>query len=330
VSSRSKIFEELSFQKINEIVEQQFGKTAGIDILLLKGGLFNTTYKLTLYSPYHELILRVGPVNEEYLLPFELNLMNAESRVYDLLAQKHIPCPTVLVCDSTKSIINRDYMITEFIRSVPLSDETIPEDAKTVLYEQIGERTAMMHSIVGSKFGRVSDIQRNGGYDSWGDFLLAQAIEIGEKCCEYNVFDNDTVNRIIGIYENNSWLYKNITIPRLVHSDLWAGNVLVRLNNMKNKYELAAIIDADRALFGDIDFEFASPWIINESFIKGYGDNAKHSDANQQIKVDTYKLIFSFIDSFVWKVKYDNMVEYEINKLRTNELLKSLEAKLNG
>ena len=329
MSSRSKIFEELSVEKINKIVEQQFGKNAGIDISPLKGGLFNTTYKLTLHSPDLELILRVGPVNEQYLLPFEQNLMNAESRVYDLLAQKHIPCPTVLLCDTSKSIINRDYMITEFIRSVPLSDKTIPEDAKAVLYEQIGEQTALIHSIIGSKFGRVSDIQRNGGFDSWGGFLLAQAIEIGEKCCEYNVFDRDTVNRIIRLYENNSWLYNNITTPRLVHADLWAGNVLVRLDNMKNKYELAAIIDADRALFGDIDFEFASPWIINESFIKGYGGNDKNNDADQQIKVDTYKLIFNFIDSFVWKVQYDNRVEYENNKLRTIELLTSLEAKLN-
>jgi Ser/Thr protein kinase RdoA (MazF antagonist) len=104
----------------------------------------------------------------------------------------------------------------------------------------------------------VSDIQRNGGYDGWANFLLSQAIETGEKCLEYEVFDHNIVSRIVRLNENHSWLYKSIKIPRLLHADIWDGNVLVRRMNDTDRYELAAVIDADRAIFGDIDFEFAS------------------------------------------------------------------------
>lgn len=31
------------------------------------------------------------------------------------------------------------------------------------------------------------------------------------------------------------------------------------------------MIDGDRALFGDIDFEFASGWMMTDAFFDGYG-----------------------------------------------------------
>ncbi|GGH36330.1 phosphotransferase family protein [Paenibacillus segetis] len=324
----SKLYEELPAQKIYEVVQKHFGSSSEIEYSLLKGGLFNTTYKLVLHSPMREFIFRVGPVNRQFLLPFEQHLMNAEVEVYTLFSKNQIPCPTVLVCDSTKSIVDRDYMITEYIPSVPLSDESIPQDVKAELYEQAGRWTAEIHSIIGSKFGRVSDIQQTGGYDHWVDFLRAQAIETGVKCLEYEVFGESVVSRMIKIYEDTSRLYENITIPQLIHADLWAGNILVRLNKITNKYELAAIIDADRALFGDVDFEFASPWITNESFLKGYGKQDRDHDPLRALKKDTYQLLFHFIDSYVWKVQYNNMVEYENNKQRAMDLLSSIEAEI--
>lgn len=322
----SKLYEELPVQKIYEIAQKHLGSFTNIEFSLLKGGLFNTTYKLILDSPLREFILRVGPVNRQYLLPFEQNLMNAEVEVYKLFSENQIPCPRVLVCDSTKSIVNRDYMITEYIQSVPLSDDSIPQDVKDELYEQAGRWTAQIHSITGAKFGRLSDIQQGSGYDRWDDFLRVQAMETGEKCLEFEVFDRNVVSRIIKIYEDHSKLYENITIPQLIHADLWAGNILVRLDTITNKYELAAIIDADRALFGDVDFEFASPWITNEPFLKGYGHHDKVNDTTQALKIDTYRLLFHFIDTYVWKVQYNNMVEYENNRQRTMELLISIEA----
>lgn len=324
----SKIYEELPAQKIYEIVQKHFGSSTNIEWSLLKGGLFNTTYKLVLHSPLREFVLRVGPVNRQFLLPFEQHLMNAEVDVYNLFSRNQIPCPTVLVCDTTKSIVDRDYMITEYIPCVPLSDETIPQDVKDELYEQAGRWTAQIHSITGSKFGRVSDIQQSGGYNAWDGFLESQARETGEKCLEFEVFDKSVVSRIIKIYEDNSRLYENITVPQLIHADLWAGNILVRLNTITNKYELAAIIDADRALFGDVDFEFASPWITSESFLKGYGKYDKHRDDIQAFKKATYQLLFHFIDTYVWKVQYNNIVDYENNKRLTMELLTSIEARI--
>jgi len=325
MQSQSRIFRELSKEEIHELVSLHFGTSDPIEISLLNSGLFNTTYKLDLPSLQRKLILRVGPVNREYLLNYEQNLMEAECYVYDLLSKHQIPCSVVLATDFSKKLIPRDYMITEYIDSTPLSDESIPNEAKCEIYEQVGKWTSEIHKIAGPKFGRVSDILRGEGHDNWGQFLEAHVTEVGEKSLFFGILDRSIVNRINHVFENIRDIFTSVTTPKLIHADLWAGNVLVHSNNHAN-YELAAIIDVDRAIFGDTDFEFANPWMINDSFLKGYGE--KIDEPNRQLKLEAYRLIYSFIDTFVWKVQYQNEIEHNNNKLRTIEILKSLEKQI--
>ena len=102
---------------------------------------------------------------------------------------------------------------------------------------------------------------------------------------------------------------------------MWAWNILISENYNKS-YEVTAIIDADRAIFGDIDFEFASPWIINDAFISGYGNI--NANENRQLKLNLYRLLYNVIDSYVWKVEYNDKNEYIANKEITLELLSLL------
>ena len=91
---------------------------------------------------------------------------------------------------------------------------------------------------------------------------------------------------------------------------MWAVNILVRED--KGIYEVAAIIDADRAVFGDCEFEFASPWITNEAFMEGYGKQLS-DDTNSKTRRKIYKLIYSLIDTYVWSVEYNNSQASEEN-----------------
>jgi len=106
----------------------------------------------------------------------------------------------------------------------------------------------------------------------------------------------------------------------LVHCDLWTGNILVKDYNSKNP-KVAAIIDIDRALFGDIDFDFANPWIINESFLKGYGIKLKDSP-EKIIRKNIYRLIYHLIESYVWKVQYNNPDISDREKIKALKLIR--------
>ena len=324
--SKSNISMEMTVDEIRRIVREHL-PTCEDDpqISLLKGGLFNTTYKLTSKSTGTAWVLRAGPVRRELLLPFEHRLMEAECLVYDLMEERGIPCPRVTAADFGKREIDRDYTIAEYIESVPLSDEAVPEFAKDELYEEAGRWTARLHAVEGTRFGRVSEFVQGGGDADWGRYLAAHVAEIGESCLRFEIFDESIVRRIVRAFAEHADLYRDVAVPRLVHADLWGGNVLVRPSSAQDgsRYELAAIIDADRAMFGDVDFEFASPWMMNDAFLRGYGKDPRNGA--DEMKIMSYKLIYALIDAYVWKVQYNNPAESEQNARRTLELLEKLE-----
>jgi len=289
----------------------------------MKGGLFNTTYQIASESTRTAWVLRAGPVRRELLLPFEHRLMEAECLVYGFMEERGIPCPRVTASDFAKREVDRDYTIAEYIESVPLSDEAVPDAAKDVLFEEAGRWTARLHAIEGPKFGRVSDIVKGGGDADWGRYLTAHVAEIGESCSRFGVMDESSVRRIVRAFEDHADLYRSVIVPRLVHADLWSGNVLVRRGPDGSEFELAALIDADRAMYGDIDFEFASPWMMNEAFLRGYGH--RPAGSADSTKLASYKLVYALIDAYVWKVQYNNPIESENNVKRTLALLDSLE-----
>jgi len=261
-------------------------------------------------------------------MDFERNLMEAERHTYERFAAAGVPCPVVIACDASKRVADRDFMITEYIESVPLSDESLPEAAKPALYEQAGAAANRMHGIRGESFGRVSVVLRGEGEARWGTYLLKHVASLGESCLRHGALSNDTARRIVRLYESNQDLYASVATPGLVHADLWAGNVLVRGGGADGGMALAAVIDADRAVYGDVDFEFASPWMINEAFLKGYGERGAVG-SERALRIDTYKLIYDLIDTYVWKAQFDNDAEHENYKRRTLALLDDLERRLS-
>jgi aminoglycoside phosphotransferase (APT) family kinase protein len=225
--SKSSISMEMTVEEIRGIVRKHLAACEDDPkISLMKGGLFNTTYKITSESTRTAWVLRAGPVRRELLLPFEHRLMEAERLVYGFMEERGIPCPRVTAADFSKQEIDRDYTITEFIESVPLSDEAVPEAASDELYEQAGHWTARLHAVEGTRFGRMSELVQGGGDADWGRYLATHVEEIAERCIRYEVFEETTARRIARAFADHADLYRDVAVPRLVHADLWSGNVL--------------------------------------------------------------------------------------------------------
>jgi fructosamine-3-kinase len=321
LNKTSKLYKELSSDELDKIIDKHFDETNLYKATLLSGGLFNTTYHILFTASKKEVILRVGPVNRDLLLPFEHHLMHAEEYVYQRMNEYNIPCSQVLVCDTSKSLIDRDYMIVSCITSKPLSELDLSEAMKEKLYHQVGRYTAKIHKITNAQFGRVSEILDGNGYSSWREYLQKEVATIGSKLMSSAIFTSDEVELCKQVLTKYEAILNEIQVPYLVHADLWVGNVLVR--KLGEDYEVAAIIDADRAIFGDLDYEFASPWIINDAFLKGYGE-IKQPSTNATIRKKIYRLIYSLTDAYVWGVEYDNPLNCKNNKESSLQIVQEL------
>lgn len=106
--------------------------------------------------------------------------------------------------------------------------------------------------------------------------------------------------RIHQCFQRLAPLLDAVKQPRFIHGDLWRGNILVSKTG-----ELTAIIDCDRALFGDPAFELATGWMIDANFLGGYG---RQPDASPEavLRRRLYKLLLDLEDCYFLRHEYDN------------------------
>lgn len=309
MNKESFLFREVTREDIRNITASALCYTGTFEYSLLDGGLFNTTYLVTCEDTA-KYVLRLGPVNRHLILEFEHNLMNAECHVYSLCRENGIPCSEVVCCDTSKTIIDRDFMIVKYINGDSLCGAKIAEEEKRSIYREVGKYTKILHSIKNNCFGRVSEVLQGTKFDSWAEYLLFEVRSILNQGKRLGLWDQAYQNRIEQIFIDHRELLNKVTCASLIHTDLWEGNVLARDG------KCLAIIDPDRAIYGDIEMEFASPWMITDDFLFGYGAINHSPEWGKKQKI--YKIFFYLIDAYVWKCEYGQ-------PKRTKELLDKIE-----
>ena len=111
----SLLFQELSEDELRAVSLRYFGEQL-VGWELLRGGLFNTTYRLD--TKDKSVILRLGPVHREVLLPYEQGLMASEPVVQELMLRHGIPTSRTLSLHLDREVLDRDIAVVELIPGV--------------------------------------------------------------------------------------------------------------------------------------------------------------------------------------------------------------------
>lgn len=316
MNAQSSLYQELTESELTAIMASVFPDEPVISYHLLTGGLFNTTYRVITQG--HDVVLRMGPVHRELLLPYEHDLMAAEVLTDRLCLENGIPASTVLHLDTTKTIVDRDFMVVDRIESLPLSDPSIPEECKAALLLECGKLVRKMHTVTGSQFGRLAKVVTGQGFDTWYDAIVAEFQDVFSKAAEFSLFDPSLQPRILAFLDQRKDALNTLAEPHLAHCDLWAGNILVQKSG--DTYSLCAIIDGDRAVFGDPMLDISTGWITTPEFLEGYGLTANDPITAQRNQV--YLLFFILQDAYIWKIEYGRDDIFKENLLRLEEILK--------
>lgn len=321
MNTSSLLYKELSEEALTGLYAAVFPEETITDFALLSGGLFNTTYRVR--TDRQDTVLRLGPVNRHLLLPFEEKLMDAEGLVDGLCRENGVPASEVLVLDTTKTRLDRDFMIVKRIPSVALSEvkegEISPENRREIS-KTCGELTKRLHRVEGERFGRISSILCGRGKDCWSEALLDEIDGLIRMNGIYKVFPERILRETRAAFVRYTPLLDEIKTPRLVHADLWSGNILVQKGE-DGWYRVAAIIDGDRAFWGDPNLDTDSPWMVDDAFLEGYGEKPFPPSEKRRL---LYLLLFSLIDAYVWRVEYKNDQNYEEQLPRIDALLEKL------
>jgi aminoglycoside phosphotransferase (APT) family kinase protein len=302
-NTASSLFCELSEGVLRNIISKDLQQNI-VFYELVSGGLFNTTYKI-ITDHGKNIIMRVGPVNRHLLMYYEHDLMRTETAVYDLMKNYNIPCTNVILCDTSNTIIDRDYMLAEYIDSISLSSAALSDSEKFEIQKSIGINIHKMHQIHTDGFGRATDVFFRKPYDNWYDYILCETSNLVRDGVNNGAFTDEDYSLITSAVNRHKDLLMSVKENRLCHGDLWDGNILI--SRTKDSWFLSAVIDVDRAVFGDIDFDLGNPWIISDGFIQGYGITREELDRpERKIKREIYSMIYFILETVAWYKQYNN------------------------
>lgn len=219
-----RLFQEISFEEIQSIFARLLNERQVWEASLMDGGLFNTTYHVTYGMEGKEAVLRLGPVNRQFLMGHEENLMRAEVEVCRICAEHGIPCSKVLAWDCSRTTLDRDYMIVEYIPSIAMNKAELTEGERDALYQEMGAYLKCFHRIEGVCFGYVSRIIEGKCFSQWGDALLFEAEDILGRLEMHLGCDGQEIREVFQRYKP---LLDSVSPGRLLHTDMWEGNVLL-------------------------------------------------------------------------------------------------------
>ncbi|MFQ3548181.1 MAG: aminoglycoside phosphotransferase family protein [Armatimonadota bacterium] len=239
-------------------------------------GKFNTTYFVKGYS--EPLVLRVAPPDNAGFVFYEKKMMAQEPQIHKLVLENtSVPVPKIYLYDDSRELIDRDYIIMQRLDGIALTNYrcTLPEYYR--ILEQIGKYLCEIHDITSKKYGYLGAHKPMEPADDWAsafNIMWNKMIDDIVNAGYYSAIEESMMRR--KLYENYSHFDRPV-VSRLLHMDVWNQNILV---NMDGK--VTGLIDFDRALWGDIEIEFAVLdycGISEAPFWRGYGMQRDLSDS---------------------------------------------------
>ncbi len=213
-------------------------------------GKFNQTRFFRLDG--RDYVVRMAPPADAGFLFYEKHMMAQEPAVHALVqAETNVPVAPVVVYDDTCSAAPRPFVILERLPGVPLC-EACGVDVHAV-FREVGGHLAELHRNIRSKtYGYCGAHHPMEPAATWEDAfadMWHRLIEDIAGCGGYTGAEADRMRRL---FERDRAAFARSVPAALLHMDIWHQNILV-----DRKGRVTGIVDWDRALWGDVEIEFA-------------------------------------------------------------------------
>jgi len=244
-------------------------------------GHYNDSYIVT--APEGSFVLRIAPPDDVPKLFYEKAMMRSEPRLHELVLNRtDIPVPRIVFHDFSREIIDRDWLVMEFLEGTPGHFD----------HEELGRYVRQLHAITGDAYGYPDREAPTGR--SWPEVFFLYAELIFNDCLSCGIISPEEHRWFLSAYRSHRDAVEECE-PRLLHLDLWSQNILTRDGR------ITALLDFDRGLYGDPELEFAvleTYATATPAFFRGYGSprpEGKHAAARRVLYL-VYELIkYAFI-----------------------------------
>lgn len=301
----------LTEQQITRLVKANFGQEIEIGrIDELKGGMFNSAYWIDLPELQNAIVLKVSLTPDTPVLTYEKDLMPTEVEVMQLITDKTtIPIPKVLGFDFSNQLINSNYFFMTAMHGQVMTSlvRRMGKENNQRVKMTLGGYFAQIHGIKGKYFGYFSKLPKR-QFQTWREAFLDMNATILRDAQQHHV--DLPYARIESVLAKHAHLLDEVSVPSLVHYDIWPGNIFMIKNG--DEYQIEGIVDFERAFWGDPYADFVSMSMLQKEiwkdshFWQGYCatlGTQKVITAEDEIRITMYHL-------YIWIIMVTEVFRY--------------------
>lgn len=248
----------------------------------LGGGTYNTVEELRL-TDGGAYVLKVAPTAPG--LRHESRLLAAEAEFCRGAAEAEVPAPGVVALDER-------WLLMTVCPGVPW-DAPPGGDEQARLRAELGGQVARLHRVDGPGFGYPSGALGPLAPD-WRTAFTAMFDAVLADARRYRAPLPRPADEVAAVARAAYDALDEVTDARLVHFDLWPGNVLVDRAGAEPR--IGGLIDGERMFWGDPLADFVSLALLedirkDEPFLAGYRAAGGHAvfDASARLRLALYR-----------------------------------------
>ncbi|WP_155375350.1 phosphotransferase family protein [Catellatospora vulcania] len=222
-------------------------------------GYFNAAHAVRLEDG-REVVLKVAPDKGLTMLTYEVDLMHTEIEFFERAAAAGVPLPKMWHADAEGGV-----MVMDRLRGVSFEQakQTMAAEQVLAVRHELGRIAAAVTAVTGERFGYPRRDGRTRSA-SWRESFLCFVDDILADATATDRPLPRPADEIRELVVCHAPLLDAVTVPALVHFDLWDGNVFVLPDG--DGWRVEAVIDGERAFYGDPVAELVSliSWVPDD------------------------------------------------------------------
>ncbi|MGC0334388.1 aminoglycoside phosphotransferase (APT) family kinase protein [Streptomyces sp. SAI-170] len=222
----------------------------------LTDGWFNTAYRVLL-DDGRPAVVKLAPPADAAVLRYERGIMATEAMVYRRIAalpEPGVPTPALFYA-------GEEFLALSVLSGTPWDQATahLSPDTEAALRRDLGAITARLHTLTPDD-GRFGYPAAESGLSasSWRTAFTDMVEALLDEAVRWRSPLDVSPDSIRALVAEGAYALDEVTQPRLVHFDLWPGNIFVDAPGSGGSARISGLIDHERAFWGDPAAELVS------------------------------------------------------------------------